>query len=83
MHAGTERKYHKYYQWVGFMLIMLAVAFYIPRYIWKTYEGGLVRTLVSNLDDPLLDAEVKMDRLTRIIKYFKEHRGMHGFYALT
>jgi hypothetical protein len=42
-------KYHKYYQWVCFVLFLQAAFFYIPRYIWKSSEGGKIRMLVQGL----------------------------------
>ena len=35
----SEVRYHKYYQWVCFTLFFQAILFYIPRYMWKTWEG--------------------------------------------
>jgi len=46
---GEEVKYHKYYQWVCFVLFLQAAFFYIPRYLWKTSEGGKIRLLVQEL----------------------------------
>jgi hypothetical protein len=42
-------KYHKYYQWVCFVLFLQAALFYIPRYLWKSSEGGKIRMLVQEL----------------------------------
>jgi hypothetical protein len=47
--AGAEVKYHKYYQWVCFVLFLQAALFYIPRYLWKSSEGGKIRMLVQEL----------------------------------
>ena len=44
-----ERRYHKYYQWVCFVLFLQAAFFYIPRYLWKSSEGGKIRMLVQGL----------------------------------
>jgi hypothetical protein len=46
---GVEVKYHKYYQWVCFVLFLQAALFYIPRYLWKSSEGGKIRMLVQEL----------------------------------
>jgi hypothetical protein len=46
---GTEVKYHKYYQWVCFVLFLQAACFYIPRYLWKASEGGKIKLLVQGL----------------------------------
>ena len=51
---GTEVKYHTYYQWVCFVLFMQSAIFYLPRYLWKTAEGGKVRLLVQGLQANIL-----------------------------
>ena len=40
-------RYHKYYQWVCFTLFFQAILFYIPRYLWKTWEAGKIKMLVQ------------------------------------
>jgi len=39
-------QYHKYYQWVVFFLIFQAILFYIPYYIWKSFENGRIKMLL-------------------------------------
>ena len=79
----NEKKYHKYYQWVCFMLFFHAVMFYIPRYIWKSSEGGKVRMLIGYLHENLmLTADQKRNEISVSVKYFKLHRGTHFPYAL-
>ena len=51
---GEEKKYHKYYQWVCFFLFLQAMLFYIPRYLWKTSEGGKIKMLVQGARGELL-----------------------------
>lgn len=79
---NTERKYHKYYQWVCFVLFLEAAMFYIPRFLWKTAEGGRVRMLVQGLMEPMLDDDSKSDQISLIVKYFRLNRGTHSMYAL-
>ena len=79
----SEKKYHKYYQWVAFMLFLHAVFFYIPRYLWKSSEGGKIKMLVGTLhSDPMMTADKKADQIATIVKYFRLHRGTHSLYAL-
>ncbi|XP_037934983.1 innexin inx7-like [Teleopsis dalmanni] len=42
-------KRHAYYQWVPFVLFSQALTFYVPRFLWKAWEGGRVKSLVFGL----------------------------------
>jgi len=78
-----EVKYHKYYQWVCFTLFFQAILFYIPRYLWKVWEGGKLNMLVSGLNVPIVDGKLKKDRLTVLLDYFQRSRSTskHTWYA--
>jgi len=79
---GEEVKYHKYYQWVAFVLFLQAAMFYIPRYLWDSSEGGKIKMLVQGLQDPMISADDKKGQIDTIVKYFGLNRGAHGMYAL-
>ena len=51
--------YHKYYQWVVFVLFLQATMFHLPREVWKHAEGGLMKILVGDLTDPQYLIKVK------------------------
>ncbi|XP_063590157.1 innexin inx2-like [Penaeus indicus] len=44
-----ELTFHSYYQWVPFVLFMQGILFYVPHWIWKTWEKGLFRAVIQNL----------------------------------
>ncbi|CAN8020417.1 hypothetical protein HPB47_025822 [Ixodes persulcatus] len=48
--APGDRQYHRYYQWVCFLLFGQAMFFYFPRWLWCAWEGGRVPAIVSALD---------------------------------
>lgn len=77
-----EVKYHKYYQWVCFVLFFQAMFFYLPRYMWKTWEGGRIKMLVLDLNCPIISEECKADRKKLLIDYFATNLHTQNFYAI-
>ena len=59
-----------------------ALLFYMPRYIWKTLEGGKVKKLVAELNSPIVDEEVKKNRLNMMVSYFNLNLHNHNTYAI-
>lgn len=76
-----EVKYHKYYQWVCFTLFFQAMLFYVPRYLWKTWEGGRIKMLVLDLNCPIVNEECKNDRKKLLVDYFTTNLKAQNFYA--
>jgi len=69
--------YNTYYQWVAIFLVVQAVLFYLPRMLWLSMEGGLMKFLVRNARGKIIeDAEEKRDCL---IQTFQEH--LHNKYT--
>jgi len=81
---SEEPVYHKYYQWVAYVLIFQAGLFYIPRFLWKTTEGGRMQMLVSGMFEPRLvvDKAARSEKIGTIVKYIQLNRGQHSFYFL-
>lgn len=77
-----EVKYHKYYQWVCFVLFFQAILFYVPRYLWKTWEGGRIKMLVLDLNCPVINEECKADRKKLLVDYFTSNLHTQNFYAI-
>merc|ERR1711974_156253 len=80
---GESLTYHKYYQWVIFFFFVQGVMFYPPRLFWKHSEGGLMKSLVGGLTDPLIpyQEEERVSQVMSIRRYFKEDLRTHGGYA--
>lgn len=76
-----EVKYHKYYQWVCFVLFFQAMLFYVPRYLWKTWEGGRIKMLVLDLNLPIVQEDCKKDRMKLLVDYFTSNLHTQNFYA--
>lgn len=76
-----EVKYHKYYQWVCFALFFQAILFYVPRYLWKSWEGGRIKMLVLDLNCPVVSDTCKRDRSKLLVEYFHTNLHTQNFYA--
>lgn len=76
-----EVKYHKYYQWVCFTLFFQAMLFYVPRYLWKCWEGGKLKMLVLDLNCPVVAEDSKSDRRKLLVDYFVSNLHSQNFYA--
>lgn len=76
-----EVKYHKYYQWVCFTLFFQAMFFYMPRYLWKNWEGGRIKMLVLDLNCPVVSDDCKSDRRKLLVDYITTNLHMQNFYA--
>nr|XP_022900886.1 innexin inx2-like [Onthophagus taurus] len=72
----------KYYQWVCIVFCFQALLFYIPRYLWKTWEGGRLRLLAKDLGGPLIPNCWNKETKERLISYMLSGNYSHNLYAL-
>ena len=77
---GEKKVYHKYYQWVCFVLFLQAVMFYIPRYLWKLWEAGRLRSLVLGLNCPIMPENDRNQQLSLLVHYLKANFRYHNNY---
>ena len=70
---GERRVYHKYYQWVCFVLFLQAIMFYFPRYLWKMWEGGRIRSIMVGLEQPIISQEEREKGVGILIDYFRHN----------
>lgn len=78
---GERRIYHKYYQWVGFVLFLQGVLFYTPRYLWKVWEAGRMKSIVMGLSSPIMNTEERDENRALLVEYLKVNMNKHCFYA--
>ncbi|XP_068915356.1 innexin inx2-like isoform X2 [Tenebrio molitor] len=74
--------WQKYYQWVCIVFCFQALLFYLPRYLWKTWEGGRLRLLVSDLNTPLVTATWNPTTKNQMIQYLLNGKYFHKLYAI-
>lgn len=79
---NNQVKYHRYYIWVPLVLLSQAILFYVPRILWKAWEGGRISSLVTDLTCPIDKEEDKQCKLKKLVaKYFIRNLNNHNFYA--
>lgn len=59
-----------------------ALLFYIPRYLWKTWEAGKMKMLVLDLNCPIIAEDTKNERKKLLVDYFTNNMHNHNFYAI-
>lgn len=43
--------WHRYYQYIPIILLLQAIFFYLPHYLWKNWENGIVTSICKHLHD--------------------------------
>jgi len=76
-----EQIRHAYYQWVPFVLFLQGLMFYLPHWLWKTFEGGRLQKITSGLRGRTLDVETRKSQLGILVKYVKETMKLNQWYA--
>lgn len=67
------KKYYSYYQWVCFVLFFQAILCYVPKFIWDSWESGLMRTIVMGLNIGLCTEEDKCKKKKVLLDYLLRH----------
>jgi hypothetical protein len=49
LEAGGQITFHAFYPYVVYALFVQAVLFYLPRFMWKQWEGGRTTALVKSV----------------------------------
>lgn len=50
--ASDTRIYHYYYKWVGWVLLLQTLVFFLPGYFWRCTERGRIKNILSKLSEP-------------------------------
>lgn len=76
------RLYHRYYQWVCYVLFIQAILFYLPCYIWKIFDGGQLKVLVAGLQLHSFNQHMMNLRKEQILSYFVTYKGHWTNYVV-
>ncbi|CAG0917117.1 unnamed protein product [Notodromas monacha] len=68
---------HAYYQWVPFVLFLQAIMFYFPHYLWKSLEGGRVRSVVVSGCSRSVKDEERAGKRQILTRYMANHLRRH------
>jgi len=76
--------HHKFYQWVIFVLTLQAGMFYLPRLLWKSAEGGVMKLLTANLTDiqAFMNKSSRREGVDLISKYYNITPSRRGTYFM-
>lgn len=77
-----QPRFHTYYQWVPFMLFIHGLFFYLPHWIWKTWEGGKVKMMSADIrGTALTDSKARQEKREQVVDYLIATRNHHKKYA--
>jgi hypothetical protein len=84
--SDHEMRHHSYYQWVPWMLFLQGAFFYLPHWIWKSYEGGRFKNLTDGSRGHSVGAESeRKTHCSALFRYLAEtirsHRNLVYVYA--
>eukprot|EP00092_Neocalanus_flemingeri_P096400 GFUD01122713.1.p1 GENE.GFUD01122713.1~~GFUD01122713.1.p1 ORF type:complete len:450 (-),score=102.25 GFUD01122713.1:108-1271(-) len=77
----NQKIYHIFYQWVGFIIFLQAILFYLPRHLWKTLEEGRIKFCTKDMKEMVLDDDVRLKRVDRLNLVFSKFKGKNNHYA--
>ena len=60
-YEGDEIR-HAWYQWVGILLAFQAILFYVPHYLWKSWEGTW-KSILNDIAGQAKEAKLSKEQL--------------------
>lgn len=72
---------HNYYQYFTILLFLQAVFFYLPHYLWKAWEGGVISSVCKQIHEHRFKPWGTDDASMGLIYYIRNHLGKKAFLA--
>ncbi|KAK3885796.1 hypothetical protein Pcinc_010013 [Petrolisthes cinctipes] len=79
---SDTKVHHAYYQWVPFVLFLQGLLFYTPHWLWKTWEGGKLDSIVMGLSLPVMQRDARQEKIHLLADYLHASIHYHNFYAI-
>ncbi|XP_037026268.1 innexin shaking-B-like [Bradysia coprophila] len=79
---NEERMYQTYYQWVTPSLLIMALIFYFPHFVWHNWEGGTMEKLLKDIDSPYIQEDCWNNQRERLLRYMHGPKRYHRHYAI-
>ena len=74
-------RHHNYYHRVALILFLQDILFYFPRYLWCSWEDGLMETLAENLKNHKLTDNEKRISIDYLVTYLRARKYEQEQYA--
>jgi len=81
LEGQQPRQEYRYYQWVLFCLLLQAILFYAPRWLWKNWEGGKLHALMMDLDIGIISEVEKKQKKKLLLEYLCDNLTYHNWWA--
>lgn len=78
---GDKLKFYGYYRWIYIVLFLQAISFYIPHYMWKSWEGRKLKMFTAELTSPVIRKECIKEKTEPLIDYLRSTLHSHNSYA--
>ncbi|KAH7637009.1 innexin inx2 [Dermatophagoides farinae] len=80
-HVKDEVIEHSYYQWVGVVLFLQALTFYVAHLLWKLWEKNKMKDIINDLNKAILENEKKTTGKSNLVTYLYKSFGRNSSYA--
>ena len=64
-----------------FLLLLQAILFYVPRWLWKNWEAGKIHALMMDLDIGVVQDVEKRQKKRLLLDYLADNLKHHNWWA--